>query len=179
MREDLEGIDAMITNLKNVAIGARTADCVPILLFDPIHEVIASVHSGWRGTTLRICQKTLLKMKELFGTTPKDVKAIIGPSISVEYFQVGIELVETFQKEGFPMELIYSWGGDVITGDAKTGHHIDLWEANRWLLENAGLLVDNIHISAICTYKNNDKLYSARAEKNNKCGRIINSIKLV
>lgn len=177
-REDLEGIDAMITNLKNVAIGARTADCVPILLFDPVHKVIASVHSGWRGTTLRISQKTILKMKEAFGSGPKEMKAIIGPSISMEYFQVGAEVVEIFERMGFPMDTIYTWKGNEVSGDVNTGHHIDLWQANRWLLEEAGLMKDNIHLSAICTYKNNDKYFSARAEKNNKCGRIINSIKI-
>lgn len=178
-RGDLEGIDAMITRLKNVAIGARTADCVPILLYDPVHEVIASIHSGWRGTTLKLCQKTILKMEEVFGSIPKDLKAIIGPSISKEYFQVGAELVDTFKKGGFPMDRIYAWEGDADPGDVSTGHHIDLWQANHWLLEDAGLMIENIYLSAICTYKNNDKYYSARAEKNNKCGRIINSIKIL
>ena len=73
-REDLQGIDAMVTNLRNFAIGARTADCVPILLYDPENKAIASVHSGWRGTVKKIRKRLSVSWAKLTAHTPQIVK---------------------------------------------------------------------------------------------------------
>lgn len=175
-REELEGFDALITNLKECAIGVRTADCVPILLFDPQNMAIAAVHSGWKGTALRIAEKTITKMAEIYGSQPKDLRAFIGPSISPRRFQVGEEVINTFQAAGFPMDLVSYKHKEYRKKDLDSGWHIDLWKANEWLLNQSGVF--EIIISRICTY-DNLAFHSARRENNNKCGRIINSIKIL
>lgn len=178
-KEDLDGYDALITNLRQAAIGVRTADCVPVLIYDAKLQVIAAIHSGWKGTVLRIVQKTISKMIQHYGTSPKNIIAVIGPSIGPDAFQVGEEVVEQFAKQGFPMHQIYTWRGEKVEGILSTGHHIDLWRAVKWLLIESGVKDVNIHITGICTYFNSTMYNSARAERNNKCERIINSIMLL
>ncbi len=114
-----------------------------------------------------------------FNTEVSGIKAIICPSIGPDAFQVGSEVVEAFEDTSFPMAKIYSMRGEKIDGDLSTGHHINLWEANRWLLEQAGIPASQIQVSGICTYQNHHRFNSARYERNNKCQRIINSIKLI
>ena len=82
-REELEGYDAFVTALPGVAIGVRTADCVPILLYDPAKRVVAAVHSGWKSTVLHIAQKAINVMAQQFGCKAEDISAVIGPHPSV------------------------------------------------------------------------------------------------
>lgn len=176
-REDLEGYDAFITNLKGVAIGVRTADCVPVLLYDPATKTIAAVHAGWKGTVLNIVQEAIGVMKDCFGTNPKDLMAVIGPAIGPDSFQVGEEVVEKFRAAGFPMDGIWQQMGPGDGTPMSGGHHIDLFKANRILLEKAGLSPANIQIAGIDTYTDT-AFYSARRE-GAACGRNINAIKLL
>ena len=88
-REQLEGVDALVTNLRGVAIGVRTADCIPVLLYDPVRGAIGAAHSGWRGTVNMIAKKTVVEMVRLFGCSPSDIRAVIGPGIGFDTFQVG------------------------------------------------------------------------------------------
>ena len=76
--EDLEGVDALVTDLPDVAIGVRTAGCIPVLLDDPVHRAIGAAHSGWRGTVNMISKKTVMEMCRLFGTRPENIIAVIG-----------------------------------------------------------------------------------------------------
>ena len=176
-RDDLEGVDALMTAIPDYAIAVRTADCVPVLLFDPVHKVVAAVHSGWRGTVARISRKTISLMTDRFGTRPDDLLAVIGPSIGPDSFQVGKEVADQFAASGFPMDSILSDRGERVEGTMAGGLHIDLWEANRWILLQAGVRTENIQVAGICTYERNDLFFSARHE-GRKCGRIINSIKI-
>ena len=179
-REELEGVDALITDVPGVAISVRTADCIPVLLYDPVHKAVAAVHDGWRGTVLRLSQKVIAEMHCRYGTNPADLKAVIGPGIGPESFQVGQEVVDAFASAGFPMEqILKDCGPKVSTSDNPMagGLHIDLWKANQWLLEEVGVQASNIQVTGICTYINNDRFYSARRE-GIKCGRIINCIKM-
>ena len=176
-RDDLEGLDAFVTELPGVAIGARTADCVPVLLYEPVKRVVAAVHAGWKGTVLHISQKAIDVMIAQFGCRPEDMHAAIGPSIGPDSFQVGKEVVERFQASGFPMDEIWSFHGPGNGTPMSGGHHIDLWKANRWLLEQAGVKPENIQVCGIDTYTDTS-FFSARRE-GPKCGRIINAIKLI
>jgi YfiH family protein len=179
-REQLEGVDALVTNVPGVAISVRTADCIPVLLYDPVHKAVAAVHAGWRGTVQHISCKVIDRMRELYGTDAASLKAVIGPGIGPESFQVGQEVVDAFASAGFPMEqILKDCGPKAPTADNPMagGLHIDLWRANEWLLEQSGVQPQNIQVSDICTYKENDRFYSARRE-GAKCGRIINVIKL-
>ena len=177
-RDMLEGVDALVTDVPGVAISVRTADCIPVLLYDPVHRAVAAVHDGWRGTVQRLSQKVIDFMYERYGTNASDLKAVIGPGIGPESFQVGQEVVDAFAEAGFPMDqILKDCGPKVPTEDnpMNGGLHIDLWRANEWLLQESG--VESIQISGICTYQNNHRFFSARRE-GLKCGRIINCIKL-
>ena len=177
-RDELEGVDALVTNVPGVAISVRTADCIPVLLYDPVHKVVAAVHDGWRGTVQRLSQKVIAFMHDRYGTCAADVLAVIGPGIGPDSFQVGQEVVDEFAAAGFPMAEILSDRGPkapTASDPMAGGLHIDLWRANEWLLQKAG--VSDIQVAGICTYKNNDRYFSARRE-GTKCGRIINCIRL-
>ena len=176
-REDLEGYDAFITNLKNCAIGVRTADCIPVLLYDPQHEAVAAVHSGWKGTVRSISRHAIQAMQDTFGTDASDLIAMIGPGIGRRSFQVGEEVVDMFRESGFPMDEIWQYDGEPVTGTMCGGHHIDLIRANSWLLECAGVRPGNIGSCGICTFEDG-RFYSARRE-GAKCGRIINAIRII
>lgn len=175
--ESLSGIDSIITDLKGVAIGIKTADCVPILIYDPIKQVIAAVHAGWRGTARRIVCSTISQMMNEYHSMPKDMKVIIGPCICKDSFQVGEEVAINFKDLGFPVDKVYSWNGPAVIGKCNTGHHIDLVAANEWLLEMSGVRKSNIQTSGINTFVDNS-FFSARRDGKD-CGRNITSIKLV
>lgn len=176
-REDLEGYDAFVCAVPGVAIGVRTADCVPVLLFDQVKRVVAAVHSGWKGTVQKISRETLLLMHQLFGSAPSDIRAVIGPAIGPDSFQVGEEVVERFRDSGFPMSDIWSFQGQGDGSPMSGGHHIDLFKANRWILETCGVLPDHIQVFAIDTYRDTS-FFSARRE-GTACGRNINAIRLL
>ena len=174
-REDLEGYDAFICKFPGIAIGVRTADCVPILLYDPVQRVVAAIHSGWKGTVLKIAQKTIGLMKCDSGCLPENLRAIIGPAIGPNSFQVGPEVVDKFRNTGFPMTQIWSFRGEGDGSPMSGGHHIDLYTANRWILEESG--VRDIQVFDIDTFTDTS-FFSARRE-GTACGRNINAIRLI
>lgn len=185
-REDLEGFDALITDVPGVAIGARTADCIPVLMYDPIRRAVAAVHSGWKGTVLKIAAKTLSAMSSEFGTRPADILAVIGPGIGPDSFQVGPEVARAFLDAGFPeagLSGIYSSDRPIISdrgpripGTMQGGLHIDLWEAVRLTLIRAGVPDSHILTAGIDTYTH-PGFFSARRE-GPSCGRTVNTIML-
>lgn len=176
-REELEGFDAFVTNLPGVAIGVRTADCVPILLSDPENHVIAAVHSGWKGTVLKISRVTVGRMRERFGTRPEYIHAVIGPCIGPKSFQVGEEVVGQFRDAGFPLPTIWSFQGPGDGSPMSGGHHIDLPLANKWILQECGIPEENIQVCDIDTYRD-PSFFSARRE-GIQCGRNINAIRMI
>lgn len=176
-KENLEGVDALVTNLPGVAIGVRTADCIPVLLYDPLHRAIGAVHSGWRGTVNMICKKTVMEMCRLFGTHPEDLIAVIGPGIGYDSFQVGVDVALKFKESGFPIDKLWSFRGVRKEGSMKGGHHIDLKECVRYSLTECRLSEKDIIVSDIDTYTDY-RFYSARRE-GISCGRNINAIMLI
>ena len=176
-REELDGYDAFVTNLPGVALGARTADCVPVLLYDPLRRAVAAVHAGWKGTVLHISQLAIEVMVRQYGCDPSGMRAVIGPAIGSDSFQVGEEVVAKFREAEFPIEEIWSFQGPGDGSPMSGGHHIDLFNANRWLLEEAGVPHGNIQVHSIDTYTDTS-FFSARRE-GTACGRNINSIKLL
>lgn len=160
-----EDTDAVITDRPGLCVCVKTADCIPVLLYDERRRIVAAVHAGWRGTVARIVLKTLSEM----GSQPEDVHAIIGPGISLDWFEVGDEVYETFREVGFPMTEIARRYPCTSGGERW---HIDLWAANRWLLASAG--VSDIHTDGTCTRSTLD-FYSARRETINT-GRNMNGI---
>lgn len=176
-REELEGYDAFVTNLPGVAIGVRTADCVPILLYGPKNRTIAAIHSGWKGTVQMISRKVIGILEDKYGTKPSDILAAIGPCIGPDSFQVGEEVAAVFKDAGFPMDRIWKFMGPKGKKPMEGGHHINLPEACRWTLLEAGVPEDNIQICGLDTYRDLS-FYSARRE-GIECGRNINAIKIL
>jgi YfiH family protein len=152
-QEILEGVDAVMTNVPKLCIGVSTADCIPILLYDPVHRAVGAVHAGWRGTVLRIVEKAVEALYESYGTEAADLQAVIGPGISLDSFEVGDEVYEQFQAAGFEMRAI-------SRRDEKW--HINLPECNRLQLVGAGVLSTHIQMTNICTFQAFDRFFSAR-----------------
>ena len=168
IQQKLDGIDALMTNEAGVCIGVSTADCIPVLLYDPIQRASCAIHAGWRGTVQRIVEKAVTRMTEVFGSDPKNLIAQIGPGIHLESFEVGDEVYQTFEKEGFPMELI---------SKKYEKWHIDLPECNRLQLVAAGIPETHIAVSPVCTFQQSDTFFSARKLSINS-GRIFTGILL-
>lgn len=165
----LEGVDAVITSLRGVCIGVSTADCIPVLLYDAATHSVAAIHAGWRGTMRRISANAIEMMRQEYGSRASDMKAVIGPGISLKNFEVGDEVYEQFASAGFDMLAI---------AEKYNKWHLDLWECNRQILLNCGLKEENIHVERVCTYDNTDSFFSARVEQKGteKCGRNFNAI---
>lgn len=166
--EKLYAVDAVVTDIKEVCIGVSTADCIPILLYDTEHNVIAAIHAGWRGTVLHIVDKTIKYLQTNYSVKPQYLKTIICPGIGVETFEVGDEVYNAFFEEGFDMNKI---------AERYDKWHINLKEANKIELLNCGVKVDNVYDCAICTYTNYNDYFSARRLGINS-GRIFNAIML-
>lgn len=165
----LQGIDALITRKPGYCLCISTADCVPILLYDRVHEAVAAVHAGWRGTVNYILGHTLDKMRALYGTDGKDIIACIGPSISFPAFEVGDEVYETFRENGFRMDYISEWKPETHK------YHIDLWAANRLQLLDFGVPSSQVETAGICTFTQHEDFFSAR-RLGIKSGRILSGI---
>jgi YfiH family protein len=167
-QQKLEGIDAIMTNLRGVCIGVSTADCIPILLYDKKRHAACAIHAGWRGTVSRIAEKAVIRMGDSFGSIPSDIIAQIGPGISLDSFEVGQEVFDAFAAAGFDMPTI---------SKRYAKWHINLPECNRQQLIVSGLCADRIRLSGICTYKSYDTFFSARRLGINS-GRIFTGILL-
>ena len=152
-QELIEGVDALITRLPEVCIGVSTADCIPIIIYDPVHHCAAAVHAGWRGTVKRIAESVARQMYAFFRSDYGEMQVMIGPGISLKNFEVGQEVYDEFLQAGFPMERI-------AAKHAKW--HIDLPLCNRLQLEQLGIRPENIRETGICTYDHADDFFSAR-----------------
>ena len=138
--------DALITATPGDRVGIRTADCVPILMADPVNRVVAAVHAGWRGTVAEIVRRTIERMDRTFGTQAEDIRAAIGPCIAQCCFEVGPEVAERF-------------------GLLAERTRINLVEANQSQLLQAGLLEGHVDISGLCTACDAERFHSFRRDK--------------
>lgn len=153
--------DAIITNNPELTLFMRFADCVPIILFDPIRNVIGVAHAGWKGTVNNIVQDVVVAMKNKYDVNPSDIIAGIGPSIGPDHYVVGEE-VYAMASETFGSDI-----NQVIKKNCNS-IHFNLWHANEYLLEKQG--VKTIESAKTCTACNLEDWYSHRAE-NGATGR--------
>lgn len=168
--DSFHDVDGLITNDPGAVLMTFYADCVPLLLADPIRRAVASVHSGWRGTVKDIAGKTVAKMRECFGSRPEDLYAAIGPSICQDCYEVGEEVARHIQ-EAFPRRL---WPDLLREGETReekgsdgemrlTAHfQLNLQEACRQNFLRAGILPEHISVPDLCTSCNGDLLFSHR-----------------
>ena len=172
--QSLEGIDALISKERGICLCVSTADCVPVFFHDIFHDAIGIAHAGWRGTVQQIVARTLDEMHHAFHTRATDINCVIGPSIGPEAFEVGDEVYEAFADADFPMERI-AFQRPSSSRPGRQQWHIDLWEANSWLLTEYGIPPANIHICGVCTHTHHQRFFSARRLGINS-GRITNGI---
>jgi YfiH family protein len=163
--------DAVISDLPGVLAAVKTADCVPILLGDPIKKTFAAVHAGWKGTVGSIAKIAVEKLRENYGTKPENLIAAIGPAACGQNYEVGPEVIEQFNST-------FERAGEYFT-PTRDGHAlVDLHAANRDQLIDAGLAADNIYTAPFCTMERTDLFFSYRREKGDfgKTGRLLSVI---
>jgi YfiH family protein len=153
--------DSMITNQPGIALGVRTADCLPLLLLDPERKVIGAVHAGWRGTVEKISQKVVGRMSKSFGTKPANLQAGIGPAIGRCCYEVGEDVVSAF-RSSFP------WWAEAFSFRGSQLPKLNLIYANVCQLLEAGLRMVNIYKLNLCTCCREDLFYSYRRNKKEK-----------
>lgn len=166
-----EKYDALVSDLKNILIGVKTADCVPILLGDVKTRAFAAIHAGWRGTVESIVVKAIEKMQKEFGTNPQDLIAAIGPAATCKNYEIGQDVIDAFEEK-------FSTCGKLFT-PTRHGHAlIDLHLANKNQLLSIGVSGENIFIAPFCTMERTDLFFSYRVEKKlyGKTGRLLSVI---
>jgi YfiH family protein len=149
--------DALITNKPGITLLIRVADCVPILLYDPVRSVVGVAHAGWKGTLANIAGATVERMSAHYGCRPRDLLAGIGPSIGPCCFEVGDDVADRFRKISAVRNYIHA--GEAI--------RIDLPGANRAALLRCGVLPHNVEMSGYCTACRLDIFFSHRGEQGN------------
>lgn len=154
--QDYQDIDGLITDEPGVVLACFYADCVPLYFVDPVKQAIGLAHSGWRGTVNGMGAHMVQAMKEAFGSKPQDLIAAVGPSICRDCYEVSEDVAMEFQGV-FPGEEV------VCPGREPAKYQLDLWLANRLILERAGIHRENISVTDICTCHNPEYLFSHRA----------------
>ena len=158
--KDYTDVDGLITNVPGICLVTFYADCVPLYFADPIRKAVGLSHSGWRGTVHKIGKITVQAMADQYGSRPEDIVAIIGPSICQDCYEVSEDVILEFQKyyrEDCQSELYYR--------KENGKYQLNLWRANEIVMEEAGILPENIHTTQWCTCCNPKLLYSHRASK--------------
>ena len=151
-------VDGMITNVPGLVLATFYADCVPLYFVDPVHHAIGLSHSGWRGTVAKIGAVTVERMREEYGTDPGDIYSAIGPSICQDCYEVSEDVIQEF-RTAFGRK---DW--DILFYRKENGkYQLNLWEANRIIMQEAGIREEHISMPGICTCCNPEFLFSHRA----------------
>ncbi|HEX7773724.1 MAG TPA: peptidoglycan editing factor PgeF [Pyrinomonadaceae bacterium] len=160
--------DVIVSNAEGVLAAVKTADCVPILLGDPVSGAFAAVHAGWRGTLAGAVVVGVERLTKEYDARPGDLRVAIGASAGPCCYEVGSEVIEAFTKQFADGEKLFT--------ETRPGHAtVDLLKANRDQLQSAGVLPDRIHTAPICTMCRTDLFFSYRKEKSlhGKVGRLM------
>ena len=159
--EELSSVDGLVTDKKDKILSLSFADCISLFFYDPVKNVIGDVHSGWKGTYQEIAKEAIELLKKEYGSNPKDLICCIGPSIKKCCFEVSQDVrdmfYEKFKNTGRIDEIISS-------SNIPGKYYIDTVLINRILLENEGLIPENIVESGICTKCKSMYVHSYRAE---------------
>ena len=163
--------DALATDAPRVLVGVKTADCVPIVLGDARTGACAAVHAGWRGAAASIVVRALERLREAYGTDPADVRAAIGPAALDCCYEVGTEVLEAFRAR-------FAYAEELFTLTRPEHARIDLHEANRRQLLDAGLDAARVHAAPLCTMCRPDLFFSYRRDRplHGRTGRLLSVI---
>ncbi len=164
-------MDALVSDVQNVLLGVKTADCVPVLIGDAKTKSFAAVHAGWRGTSCSIVKNAIEKMRENYGTNTKDLVCAIGPAASSKNYEVGQDVIVEFEEK-------FTDCKNLFTKTRERRALIDLHLANRRQLESVGVLPENICVAPLCTMERTDLFFSYRREKKlyGKTGRLMSVV---
>ena len=168
-----EKFDALVSDLPDILVGVKTADCVPILIGDPETSAFAAVHAGWRGSSKSIVKKAVERMSETYGSDPANLVCAIGPAATCERYEIGREVIEAFETN-------FSTSGKYLT-PTREGHAlINLHLANKDQLLDSGVRPENIFTAPFCTMERTDLFFSYRVEKKlyGKTGRLLSVVGL-
>jgi len=184
--------DGVMTDVPGLLLGIQTADCIPILMHDPKSGAVAALHAGWRPTLARIAERAVGRMRLQYGSNPKNLIAAIGPGIGPCCYAIGEEVRYEFESQFAYWKELFTEVFDedpvrtkypllFLTARAP-GHspigpqtHLNLWEANRRQLLDAGLLAKNIKVTGLCTACNTERFFSHRTERG-FTGRMLNVV---
>lgn len=159
-KKDYSDIDGLITNVPGICLATFYADCVPLLFVDPVKKVVASSHSGWRGTVSKIGKVTVETMAKEFGCNPADILVGIGPSICQSCYEVSEDVIQQFQAN-FDETL---W--EALFYRKENGkYQLNLWAANEQVLLESGIAPEHIAVTNLCTCCNPEQLFSHRASQ--------------
>lgn len=162
---DYENVDGMITNEPGITLATYYADCVPLYMVDTKNRAIGLSHSGWRGTVEKMGKVTIALMQKTYGTNPKDVVACIGPSICQDCYEIGDDVAKEFKK-------VFCDNIHEILLEKENGkYQLNLWKCNELIFKEAGVPLENIQVTDICTCCNPETLYSHRGH-NGKRGNL-------
>ena len=153
--------DSILTDHREITLVMRFADCVPVLLYDPLHSVIGIVHAGWQGTVQRAITAAVRQMQARYGSHPPEILAGIGPSICADHYEIGPEVAAAVQSA-------FGANTSAVMARSNGSLHLDLWKANQIILAESG--VRQVEHTGLCTACHVDEWYSHRAEKG-KTGR--------
>ncbi|MGD0877851.1 MAG: peptidoglycan editing factor PgeF [Anaerolineales bacterium] len=148
--------DTILTNRPGITLLMRFADCVPILLHDPVRKVAGIVHAGWMGTVRGTVRMAVEAMQSRYGSVPSDILAGIGPSIGPDHYEIGPDVIAQVRQA-------FGQNASSLLTDHVGATHFDLWAANRLTLENTG--VWQIELAGLCTACHTEAWYSHRAER--------------
>ena len=148
--------DAAVTNEPDLLLVINTADCLPVLFYDPETRSIGAAHAGWRGTVQHIAAEVIGEMRERYGSSPSNIRVALGPCIQQAAYQVGEEVKNAFDENGFP--------SSVYKVDDEGRYRLDIPAANRFSLVNTGIKADHIHSLTDCTYSEPERFFSHRRD---------------
>lgn len=156
----IDKADGIITDAPGLPLTQRYADCTPLIVYDPRRHAAGLAHAGWRGTVAGMATTLVQAMAEAYGSNPADLVAVIGPAIGPCCYEVGPEVIEAVQQ-AFPAAaaLLHQPANGAST---PANPHFDLWAANRWQLEQAG--VGQIETAGICTRCQRETFFSHRGD---------------
>lgn len=155
---EITDTDALVTNVPGLCICVQTADCVPILLYDPEKKVTAAIHAGWRGTVNQLVSQTVQRLIAEFHCAPEDLIAGIGPSISQPNYEVGNDVIEAVKAN-------FENHSELLSSNGKVGKaFFDLWKANQTQLEKSGVPSAQIEVMGLCSFNGDKEFYSARRD---------------
>ncbi len=150
--------DGMITDVPGICLVTFYADCVPLYFVDPVRKAIGLSHSGWRGTVGKMGKVTVRRMEEEYGSRPSDILAAIGPSICQDCYEVSEDVILQFEK-AFDEAVLPS----LFYRKENGKYQLNLWEANRQVLLEAGIRREHMAVTNLCTHCNPEILFSHRA----------------